>query len=506
MLRICHGRFKQTRFLRLLSPLKAATLCLMLGQVLPVSTQAQEEKKPAGAVQITFLPPPLEHATYSLGVFDARNDNLVRHLQEFAAEKSFTVGLNGLITIWDGKDDAGKPVPPGRYDARGFAVGAIKIEGADILGNDWAADDESLRFRQVTAIVFVPADGGVAVLATLPDGSGEIARFSGQGDLLWRKPVAGYEPRLRPWLSLQKQGIAFMPRLGREDTNDVVVSTANYHLEDGSKDEEHDSAGLTFHVGTPALPAVTADDVSVDALPAGGPPVDAQEAAALLSKVPSEMRSPGKDHTTWIAAGAAGLVQVDRGNNVLRRLDTAPGDPLPRQVSASSTEDRLYLLETRPGWTRVRGLAWSDTKEENGKAISTWQTFFERSIRPPAARAATAEATAPVEINLDENPLSPGKPQKIRLVATFDAKGSYLSTEGGLRLRRVSEHPFLQSVYLAKGKPPSPLDFFQYDGAATDEFSITGVHRIMAFDAGEFEMTATGEKPAETRTAEPPDL
>ena len=29
---------------------------------------------------------------------------------------------------------------------------------------------------------------------------------------------------------------------------------------------------------------------------------------------------------------------------------------------------------------------------------------------------------------------------------------------------------------------------------------------MMEFDAGEFEMSATGEKPVDSRTAEPPDL
>ena len=47
---------------------------------------------------------------------------------------------------------------------------------------------------------------------------------------------------------------------------------------------------------------------------------------------------------------------------------------------------------------------------------------------------------------------------------------------------------------------------FQNDGAAWDEFSIEGVKNMMAFDAGEIDMTADGEKTHPEKAAEPPDL
>ena len=55
-------------------------------------------------------------------------------------------------------------MPPGKYTARGYAVGALKVEGVDILGNDWAVDDENLRVLQVEAIALVPEDEGVAAI------------------------------------------------------------------------------------------------------------------------------------------------------------------------------------------------------------------------------------------------------------------------------------------------------------------------------------------------------
>ena len=84
---------------------------------------AQQSEPPAPApapekyVRITFIPPPME-GTISLGVYDQAG-KLVRVLKREATTKDFITGLNGLITFWDGKDDAGAEVPPGKYGLRG---------------------------------------------------------------------------------------------------------------------------------------------------------------------------------------------------------------------------------------------------------------------------------------------------------------------------------------------------------------------------------------------------
>ena len=153
----------------------------------------------------------------------------------------------------------------------------------------------------------------------------------------------------------------------------------------------------------------------------------------------------------------------------------------------------------------VRGLSWVETKEEDGKQVSTWQTFFERNIRPPDAALNLAQAAPPVAVKLIDNPLIPGKPEEVRLNQAFDAKGSYLATADGLRLARISERPNLKAAKLLAGKNGT-LTLYQTDGAAWDEFSIQGASGMMSFDAGEFEMTAKGEKSPEGKAPEPPDL
>lgn len=472
-------------------------------------------------VPISFLPPPLETATYSLGIYDAKTGKLVRHLQESATTGAFTVGDNGLITSWDGNDDAGKPVPPGKYAARGYAVGALKVEGTDILGNDWTDSDEDLRVKHIEAVAFVPMDSGVLVLATLADGHPELLRFTGDaGKLLWRKPVAGLPPDGQPWLIVDATDVAVMPKRPRPD-GVAVASVANYQVADGSASAANHSVSeseTVFPVKKLPQGAIMKAEPPIGEVSTtlADPGLSIRSGIGALRpdaagkrfapSIQSEMqRSTGKDDTTWYAAELNGLVQTARDGTVLRRLDMIPGDPLPVAVSASTTADRLYLLEEKNGWQRVRGLSWVESKEEQGKPVSTWQTFFERNIRPPDTTPGGEGQDASIEIKLVENPLDPGKTQRIKLGASYDDQGSYL-TANGLRLRRISQRANLKAARLAKGKETNSLAFFQNDGAAWDEFSIEGARNMMEFDAGEFEMTADGEKTHTEKAAEPPDL
>src|SRR5213075_2821554 len=80
----------------------------------------------ARSVPLRFVPPPMD-GTISLGIWDS-NDKLVRVLHREAKIDNFTVEENSLSTTWDGKNDAGEDLPVGRYRARGFLVGKMKVE------------------------------------------------------------------------------------------------------------------------------------------------------------------------------------------------------------------------------------------------------------------------------------------------------------------------------------------------------------------------------------------
>jgi hypothetical protein len=92
-------------------------------------------------VSISFLPPPLE-GTISLGIYD-REGKLVRVLHREAELAEFEVAPDALRTSWDGKNDAGQPMPPGNYSAHGFAVGDLHVE--QIAGGNAATKKVSIK-------------------------------------------------------------------------------------------------------------------------------------------------------------------------------------------------------------------------------------------------------------------------------------------------------------------------------------------------------------------------
>ena len=426
----------------------------------PVS--GQDTLKKGGAVPLTFLPPPLENATYSVGVYEAKSGKLVRRLCEAAGQGDFKVGLNGLITSWDGRDDNGKALPPGRYAARGYAVGPMEVEGVDVLGNDWAGDDERLRIARVDDIVLVPDDQGLVIVGRTPFDEVQAARYGGEvTKFLWESGHPLLKVKQTPFSLDLPKGAKFVYTKG-------VSGTDGFRLTTGER-------------GTPP---------ALDGSPLREPP------------------GSGRNGTTWKVEEGV-LAQYSPAGERRRSLAPVEGDPVPVAVASSPESDRIYLLEETKGWQRVRGLSPVETKEENGKTVSTWQTVFERNIGPtdPALgrmdEAMAKAVFAPVDVALEENPLAPGKHPHAKFTATLDEKGSYLATADGLRLRQISQREHLRAVKLIKDKDGAGLSLYQTDGAAWDQFAIRGARKVVEFDAGEFEIDAAGEKPVAEKAPDP---
>jgi len=88
--------------------------------------QQTPSPSPARSVHISFVPPPLE-GRISLGIYDAKG-KLVRVLHREADLNDFKIGADALVTLWDGKSDNGEDLPAGKYHARGYLVGPLKVE------------------------------------------------------------------------------------------------------------------------------------------------------------------------------------------------------------------------------------------------------------------------------------------------------------------------------------------------------------------------------------------
>lgn len=441
-----------------------SALCALLLLVAPQSplvpaTAAQDAETPVpppkkGAVRITFLPPPME-GTLSLGIYDQAG-KLVRVLAREATEKEFTIGLNGLITHWDGRDDAGRPLPAGSYSARGFSVGAVEVEGVAYHCNEWMLDDESPRIRRVLSIE-LRKSGRLAVWAEGADGKPHLVRCDQAGEFTGEIPPD-------PQVAALAVGAPPAPGESPAETSAAFAAIVDGRvvLKEGAETRPLD------------LPELTK-------------PLDA---------------SLGRDGV-WVIDQAAGRLEVKEyrlDGEFRRRLAIDPAEPAPRRIFASRTSDLIFLIEEKPGLQRVRGLALEAAPAEpaptGDAATSTWKTVLTKTIIANDSFPAVAGRLGRIlpfiprdkfTVNLLPNPLLQEALTTVSVTIGIGPTGSFIRTLDGLPLRRITEAPFLKWAVIGQEGSGKQLTIFQSDGAAVEEFKARKLANMMAFDAGDYD-------------------
>jgi hypothetical protein len=125
-----------------------------------------------------------------------------------------------------------------------------------------------------------------------------------------------------------------------------------------------------------------------------------------------------------------------------------------------------------PGRYHARGYVVGPLKREDLGGTS-----------PPS----TESGTNVVKIRLVQNPLRKDRRPVVELGVGFNSEGSYLKTNNGLPLFRVSETPNVTRAGIAV-KSDNAVDVWQDDGTTVHQFRISNVDQMMAFDCGEFEL------------------
>ncbi len=409
----------------------AILLCSILG-LLPL--QAQEPPIPSSSptpspsatpsptasprrVPLRFALPPLE-GTISLGIYDATG-KLVRVLHREDEISDFNAGHDALETEWDGTDEQGQPSPNGKYRARGFVVGDLKVEGVGYFFNDWVTDENSphlLRFTQLR----------------MKD-----------GELMADAELAG----------------------GRKATFICDRTTGAIRAETSPVAGEH-------------CPQLATLPNAVDC-------------------------AQGRDGTLWLIdssepGGLRHVRQIARNQEVLRTLEYLPGDPQPHHIEASTTGEEIFLLERNDLVERFLGLTLLRTTDDAEGAVSDWKNLFEKKIiahqnfalenNKPVATPSTPQPQPEKFLQkLRPDPLRHDQPGKVELAVGFDADGSFLKTADGLPLRTISDTPHLVRALLARPLD-NTLDIFQDDGAVVEQFRISNLTEMIAFDCGDFEL------------------
>lgn len=230
-------------------------------------------------------------------------------------------------------------------------------------------------------------------------------------------------------------------------------------------------------------------------------PTQKEDAPADCGSVNATIAT-GKDHTRWTIEPATDdkarmeVKQYSATNELLRRLTLPADQPQPRGVAASPDAERIFLLEENATVQRLRGLSLLATKSGGEQSISDWKVDFEKAItahsdfRLEAGKPVVTGGESPPDtlpMKLQRNPLEKDKAGTAELAVGYDADGSYLKTADGLPLQTISETQHLVRAVIAPHDPKS-VDVFQDDGTVVEQFRVTNVDAMMAFDCGDFEL------------------
>lgn len=212
----------------------------------------------------------------------------------------------------------------------------------------------------------------------------------------------------------------------------------------------------------------------------------------------------GREGTTWYVDSMAGkapheVKQVSAAGEILRRLDYAADDPQPERIEASPNEEKIFLIERNALLERLRALALVRTQTDPAEgAVSDWKTVFDKKIvahqnfvlengKPVAASATATPSPSKTKQKLRANPLRHDQSDEVELSIGTDADGSFLQTADGLPLRTISDTANLIRALISRPND-NAIDEFQDDGAVVEEFQISNLSQMMAFDCGSFDL------------------
>ena len=162
-------------------------------------------------------------------------------------------------------------------------------------------------------------------------------------------------------------------------------------------------------------------------------------------------------------------------------------------------KEKIFVVEQNSLLQRFRGLALVQTMTAGAEGpVSDWKSFFDKKIiehhdfaiengRPVASSPEPQHGPEKLARTFVPNPLHHDQPGKVDLAVGIDADGSYLKTSDGLPLRTISDTPNLTRTLLAPHGNKA-LDIFQDDGAVVEQYRVSGLDQMMAFDCGEFEL------------------
>jgi hypothetical protein len=466
--------------------------------------KADEEESSAG--QLIFVPPPVE-GVISLGVYDSKA-KLVRILKRAAPISSFKSGLNGLFVDWDGNDAHGKPVPSGKFFARGVLIGDVKVEGVAFHFNDWIHDADDPRIQKIISVALLselrPAvlvgaphpglitfenNGSQSKLATLSF-SPQTIKATGSNILAFDSTrLAFIDPTSGTQVSQQN-----LPDVRDADAfgNRTVVLTGSriiYHADEGSLDLKPPADNL-FRC------AVLTSSIVVATKESNVWKLDGREFVAVDAGETGELldMSAGTSDSVWllVKTGTATLLkQIGPSGQILREIALPPDLQAVTRLGASRNQDALLLISDSDTTQRVIGVRFQVANQ--GKSV--WEKWFDRSLTTfrffdlREGKVVPAEAkidSPPVFVKPANNPMENTRQANFQLTIYTDDTGAWVASVDGLPLIQVCETKDIkQARWISDGA--NGMRVYVSDGTVVEEYHLTSLENLFRFDAGSFD-------------------
>jgi hypothetical protein len=445
----------------------------------------------------------------SLGAYDSKG-KLVRVLKRDAEIDSFKAASDGLVIEWDRNDSQGKPVPDGKYFARGVLVGDVKIEGVAFHLNDWVDASNDPRIRKVLSATLLDAQRTVILAdaskpeavvlesngnrsSTIPlpfypatvRAAGSNLLFFNNAELMLVAPASGAQVSRQSFTDI-RDADSFGDRT-------VVLSGSQIKFQNQTEAAPQDlkpPADNLFRCAVSNSSIVVASKEAhlwkLDGQQFA--PVDVGDAGELLDM------GAGASDTVWLlikANTATLLKQIESSGKIRREIELPPDLQTVTRLGVSRADDALLLISDDGTTQRIIGVRFQAA--DQGKSI--WEKWFERTLTPfkffdlkesKVVATDTKIDSPPVSVKPANNPMENSRQSLFQLSVVADETGAWVANVDGLPLFQVcGTKNIKQTRWISDGA--NGLRVYTSDGTVVEEYHLTSLENLFRFDAGSFD-------------------
>ena len=479
-----------------------STVIILFLLAAPLHSQDEE----TNSNQLIFVPPPIE-GVISLGVYDSKG-KLERVLKKGASIDSFKSGLNGLFIDWDKTDIQGKPVPSGKYFARGVLTGDVKIAGVAFHLNDWVGDPNTPRPRKILSAALL-ADARPAVLSetsqqeyvTVEDGDRQTNSMPLAFKAQFIKPTGA---NLLVFDGNQLALVA--PNAGTQtspqkfsEIRDADASGDRLLVLNGNQ-IQYEIAGKLQDVHAPVENlfrcAVLGSSIVVATKETKVYGLDGQQFTAIDPGESGELLdlSAGRGNTVWLLVkteAALLLKQIDLTGQNLREIELPAELRTVSRIAASRDQDALLLISEAVETQRVIGVRFQAANQ--GKSV--WEKWLDRVLTSfrffdlkdgKVIPADVKTDSPPVFVRPANNPLENTRQANFQLMVALNDDGAWTASVDGLPLFQVCKtRNIKQALWISDGA--NGMRVYVSDGIVVEEYHLTSLENLFRFDAGAFD-------------------